>query len=39
MAACRWFAGTGRAAINLAGGVGAWSSVFGAPPPPHDHDH
>jgi adenylyltransferase/sulfurtransferase len=40
MAACRWFAGTGREAINLSGGVGAWSTVFGAPPPPHDHhDH
>jgi adenylyltransferase/sulfurtransferase len=39
MAACRWLAGTGRDAINLTGGVGAWSSVFGAPPPPHDHHH
>jgi len=39
MAACRWIAGQGRDAINLAGGIGAWSSVFGAPPPPHDHHH
>lgn len=39
MAACRWLAGQGRDAINLSGGVGAWSSVFGAPPPPHDHHH
>ena len=39
MAACRWFAGQGRDAINLSGGVGAWSSVFGAPPAPHDHHH
>lgn len=39
MAACRWFASQGRDAINLAGGVIAWSSVFGAPPPPHDHGH
>jgi adenylyltransferase/sulfurtransferase len=39
MAACRWLAGAGRDAINLTGGVGAWSSVFGAPPPPHDHHH
>ena len=39
MAACRWFAGLGRDAINLSGGVGAWSSVYGAPPPPDDHAH
>ncbi|HYP79750.1 MAG TPA: molybdopterin-synthase adenylyltransferase MoeB [Steroidobacteraceae bacterium] len=39
MAACRYFAGIGRNAINLAGGVHAWSDVFGAPPPPHDHQH
>jgi adenylyltransferase/sulfurtransferase len=40
MAACRLFSGTqGRDAINLAGGVVGWSSIFGAPPTPHDHDH
>jgi rhodanese-related sulfurtransferase len=40
MAACRLFAaGQDRDAINLAGGVKGWSSVFGAPPPPHDHAH
>jgi len=39
MGACRYFAGLGRNAINLAGGVHAWSDVFGAPPPPHDHQH
>jgi adenylyltransferase/sulfurtransferase len=39
MGACRYFAGMGRNAINLAGGVQAWSDVFGAPPPPHDHQH
>ena len=39
MAACRYFAGLGRNAINLSGGVHAWSDVFGAPPPPHDHQH
>jgi adenylyltransferase/sulfurtransferase len=39
MAACRYLAGLGRDAINLSGGVGAWSSVFGAPPLPHEHDH
>jgi adenylyltransferase/sulfurtransferase len=39
MAACRYFAGLGRDAINLAGGVMAWSSVYGAPPTPHDHNH
>lgn len=41
MAACRLFASTqDRNAINLAGGVTGWSSIFGAPPAPgHDHDH
>jgi molybdopterin/thiamine biosynthesis adenylyltransferase/rhodanese-related sulfurtransferase len=39
MAACRFAASQGRSAVNLAGGVNAWSQVFGAPPPPHDHDH
>lgn len=40
MAACRHFAGLGRKAVNLEGGVNAWSSVFGAPPrPDHGHDH
>jgi adenylyltransferase/sulfurtransferase len=40
MAACRMFtAAQGRDAINLSGGVMGWSSVFGAPPPPHDHSH
>jgi adenylyltransferase/sulfurtransferase len=40
MAACRLFAGSlGRDAINLSGGVVGWSSIFGAPPPPHDHAH
>ena len=39
MAACRFLAAQGRAALNLAGGVHAWSQVFGAPPPPHEHDH
>jgi sulfur-carrier protein adenylyltransferase/sulfurtransferase len=29
----------GARSINLSGGVGAWSSVFGVPPPPTDHDH
>jgi adenylyltransferase/sulfurtransferase len=37
MVACRLLAAQGREAINLAGGVHAWSGVFGAPPPPHDH--
>jgi sulfur-carrier protein adenylyltransferase/sulfurtransferase len=37
MAACRFLAGQGRSAINLAGGVQSWSQVFGAPPQPHDH--
>jgi molybdopterin/thiamine biosynthesis adenylyltransferase/rhodanese-related sulfurtransferase len=39
MAACRYLAGLGRDSINLTGGVGAWSMVFGAPPPPDDHAH
>jgi rhodanese-related sulfurtransferase len=41
MAACRLFASTqDRDAVNLAGGVSAWSSTFGAPPAPgHEHDH
>ena len=40
MAACRYFASLGRDAINLAGGVTAWTSVYGAPPQPgHDHQH
>jgi adenylyltransferase/sulfurtransferase len=40
MAACRYLAGMGRDAINLAGGITAWSSVFGAPPrPEHEHHH
>jgi adenylyltransferase/sulfurtransferase len=39
MAACRYFASLGRDAINLAGGVMGWSSVYGAPPAPHDHSH
>jgi adenylyltransferase/sulfurtransferase len=39
MAACRFAAAQGRSAVNLAGGVHAWSQVFGAPPQPHDHDH
>lgn len=39
MAACRLLAAQGREAVNLAGGVHAWSGVFGAPPRPHDHQH
>jgi molybdopterin/thiamine biosynthesis adenylyltransferase/rhodanese-related sulfurtransferase len=39
MAACRFLAAQGRSVVNLAGGVSAWSSVYGAPPPPHDHQH
>ncbi|HXC60820.1 MAG TPA: HesA/MoeB/ThiF family protein [Steroidobacteraceae bacterium] len=40
MAACRYFASLGRDAINLAGGVTAWTSVYGAPPQPeHEHHH
>lgn len=41
MAACRLFASTlDRDAINLAGGVTGWSSIFGAPPAPeHNHHH
>jgi adenylyltransferase/sulfurtransferase len=39
MAACRYFVESGRKAINLAGGVAAWSRVYGAPPAPHDHQH
>ncbi|MET0280651.1 MAG: molybdopterin-synthase adenylyltransferase MoeB [Steroidobacteraceae bacterium] len=40
MAACRLLAAQGRDAVNLAGGVYAWSAVYGAPPPPDDgHDH
>jgi len=34
LAACRHFAALGRPAVNLSGGVNAWSSVFGAPPLP-----
>ncbi|MEO8307775.1 MAG: molybdopterin-synthase adenylyltransferase MoeB [Pseudomonadota bacterium] len=37
MAACRFLAAQGRSAVNLAGGVQAWSQVYGAPPQPHDH--
>jgi sulfur-carrier protein adenylyltransferase/sulfurtransferase len=37
MAACRFLAAQGRNAVNLAGGVMAWSAVFGAPPQPHEH--
>jgi molybdopterin/thiamine biosynthesis adenylyltransferase/rhodanese-related sulfurtransferase len=40
MAACRLFtAAQGRESINLAGGVVGWSSIFGAPPPPEEHQH
>lgn len=40
MAACRLFASTQeRDAVNLAGGVVGWSSVFGAPPKPDEHGH
>lgn len=40
MRACQFLAAQGRDAINLAGGVSLWSSVFGAPPrPEHDHHH
>jgi len=40
MVACRLFAGAkDRDAVNLAGGVMGWSSVFGAPPQPDDHGH
>ena len=39
MAACRFLAAQGRSAVNLAGGVAAWSNLYGAPPPPHDHHH
>lgn len=40
MAACRLFSGAqDRDAINLSGGVVGWSSIFGAPPPPHEHSH
>lgn len=39
MAACRFLSAQGRDAINLTGGVYAWSAVFGAPPPPHEHHH
>jgi sulfur-carrier protein adenylyltransferase/sulfurtransferase len=39
MAACRFLAAQGRASVNLAGGVRAWSQVFGAPPLPHGHQH
>lgn len=39
MAACRFLASQGRSAVNLAGGVMAWSSVFGAPPKPDDEHH
>jgi adenylyltransferase/sulfurtransferase len=39
MAACRFLAESGRTAVNLAGGVRAWSETFGAPPVPHDHQH
>lgn len=34
MAACRYFAGGGRPAINLAGGVTGWSAVHGPLPRP-----
>ena len=40
MNACRFLASQGRDAINLSGGVMAWSQEFGAPPKPeHDHQH
>jgi adenylyltransferase/sulfurtransferase len=40
MAACRLLvAARGREAINLGGGVMAWSSIFGAPPRPDEHGH
>jgi adenylyltransferase/sulfurtransferase len=40
MAACRLLASArGRNAINLDGGVMAWSSIFGAPPRPDEHGH
>ena len=39
MAACRFLAAQGRSAVNLTGGIYAWSSIYGAPPPPHDHQH
>jgi rhodanese-related sulfurtransferase len=39
MAACRFAAAQGRSAVNLEGGVLAWSQVYGAPPLPHEHDH
>jgi sulfur-carrier protein adenylyltransferase/sulfurtransferase len=39
MAACRYIAAQGRSAVNLAGGVQAWSQVFGAPPQPQRHGH
>ncbi|MEO6078947.1 MAG: molybdopterin-synthase adenylyltransferase MoeB [Steroidobacteraceae bacterium] len=39
MSACRLLAAQGRSAVNLTGGVSAWSSVYGAPSPPHDHQH
>ena len=38
--AAQFFAqSVGRDAVNLAGGVVAWSQVFGAPPKPDDHQH
>ena len=40
MAACRYFAKLGRNAVNLSGGVMAWSGTYGAPPQPeHEHHH
>ena len=39
MAACRFLAEQGRTSVNLAGGVRAWSQVFGAPPLPNEHQH
>jgi molybdopterin/thiamine biosynthesis adenylyltransferase/rhodanese-related sulfurtransferase len=38
--AAQFFAqAVGRDAVNLAGGVVAWSQVYGAPPKPDDHQH
>lgn len=39
MAACRLLAAQGRDAVNLTGGVMAWSGVYGAPPRPDEHQH
>lgn len=34
MAACRFAAQSGRATVNLDGGIHAWTAQIGAPPPP-----